>query len=91
MKNSSFIHNVHCKLISRIKQNSACTELKGPIHPQNEDNNNNNINLIRIVYYIYTSCPGAPVAPRHAASCHVHQHYVQSRNLKYSTCRDPGG
>ena len=38
-----------------------------------------------------TSCPGAPVAPRHAASCHADQHYVQSRNMKYPTFRDPGG
>ena len=31
----SYIPDVHGRLISRIKQNSACTELKGPIHPQN--------------------------------------------------------
>ena len=38
-----------------------------------------------------TSCPGAQVAPRHAASRHADQQYGQSRNIKYSTFRDPGG
>ena len=42
-------------------------------------------------YLSNTSCPGAPVAPRHAASRHADRHYSQSRNLKYSTFRDLGG
>ena len=40
---------------------------------------------------LYTSCPGAPVAPRHAASRQADRHYDQSRNIKYSTFRDPVG
>ena len=44
-----------------------------------------------IAEYYYTSCPWAPVAPRHVASCHADEHYVQSRNMKYWTFRDPGG
>ena len=40
---------------------------------------------------IITSCPGAPVAPRHAASRHADRHYGQSRNIKHLTFRDPTG
>ena len=43
------------------------------------------------VKYKYTICSGEPVAPCHAASRHADRHYGQSRNIKYSTFRDPGG
>ena len=56
-------------------------------------NDYKDIETYKIQIYIHaliyiTSCPGAPVAPRYAASCHADQHYVQSRNMKYSTSRD---
>ena len=41
--------------------------------------------------YLQTSCPGAPVAPRNAASRHADRLDGQVRNRKYSTFRDPGG
>ena len=47
-------------------------------------------NNYRMIIYL-TSCPGAPVALRHAASRHADRHYGQFKNIKYSTFRDPGG
>ena len=40
-----------------------------------------NILLPKFAYYL-TSCPGAPVAPRHAASRLADRNYGQSRNNK---------